>query len=203
MSIRALFQASLEADATGEKKQEIEYCFYLLMTDFKDLEHSVHHILQEQWELFHDAGDQGQATIRVRGEDGKKFILCTKLKKPGVLGKEEVEVPTTVGMMDHFKILAKTGLRKKRYIFPIEGGELAWEVDVFEDAEGNPYPWVKLDLEVPAPLAEIPPFPVQYSQSITAAPSKRTEAEAAFIRHLFDDVFNLKTPPAEIQALAT
>lgn len=198
MSARTVFQATLEAAENGEKVQEIEYCLFVKLDNLEQLQQADSKELQEQWEMYKDCGDRGFATARIRAIDDRRWVLCTKLKVPNVMGKEEVELPATKAMFEHFRYLGSTGLRKTRYVFPIPDSDLKWEVDVFEDVEGNVVSdWVKLDLEVPAPLESLPELPVTYTESIFNQPAQRTQEETDFVRNLFDKVYNLATKTTE------
>jgi CYTH domain-containing protein len=192
MSIKELFRVSLESsDSTN---QEIEYAFFIkldgnALTEIDNKADSIEQ--QEQWETHSSRPDGKKATIRVRSINDKKYVLCSKLSLPDQLGKQEVELPTTKEMFEHFKVLGNTGTRKKRYNIKAEGG-LVWEVDVYENANGELHPWCKVDLEVPDRETEIPEWPFEFNrdEAILNQPLKRTHEENKFLDQLFKE-YNL------------
>lgn len=190
--------ASLEADALenvsleavdGNATQEIEYMFFGKLEDFTQLEKADHTEYQEQWEIRTDSG-----AVRVRrteSDDEVKYILTSKVKREGELGKEEVEIETSEDMFEHFKLHATSGMRKDRYCFNVPDSELVWELDVFHDSKGEIVPWLKIDLEVPGEI-KLPEWPVGFTQVITNQNGKRTEEEQAIVGDLFENHYILK-----------
>lgn len=176
------------AEGEGKVKQEIEYTFFARVDNFDWIDQSKFKELQEQAEIHIDKGDKGFGQIRVRAVDDEDYELCLKFKKPGELGKKEAELDASEDMFELMLLMAPHSLRKKRYCYPIEGTDLKWEVDVFEDLEGNPYDWVKIDLEVDIESKDmaIPDLPIPTVETIMNQPSQRTEAEYKKVGELFD-----------------
>ncbi|MNU64321.1 hypothetical protein D3C71_535940 [compost metagenome] len=194
MHLRRL-SISLEDDANGEVQQEIEYTFFGRVDNFDWQSQASAKEKQEQWESYRDKGEGRFAQCRVRAIDDKTYHACVKAKRPGELGKAEVEQVCTKDYFEIFKEYADKGLNKVRYIFPIEGTDLKWEVDCYTTQDGQQHPWIKLDLEVKGVLEEIPKFPMELVESILNQPAKRTEEEQAAIGKLFE-AWTIKFEPA-------
>ena len=191
---------ALEEKSDGIAFKEIEYTYYARLSDLSDLKKAKSQEHQEQWELKFPKTDQngGSGTIRIRKtiETGKEaeYVLTTKtaINKQG--DKLEVPIPATVAMFEQFKILSERGMVKDRYLFPIEGTDLVWEVDMFLKPKGKIgfgpyYDWVKIDLEVPDRKTKIPEFPLATEELITAPYGKRTDAEEKLVTGLYDNEF--------------
>lgn len=189
----------LAENANGQVQQEIEYTFFVKVPNFDFLEQANGQEKQEQWESYRDKGEGRFAQCRVRAIDDSTFHACVKAKRPGELGKKEVEQVCTSDYFHIFKEFADKGLNKVRYFFPIEGSDLRWEVDVYTTQAGERHPWVKLDLEVKEKLEEIPAFPVESEERILNQPAQRTEEEQAFIGKLFEE-WTIKFEPEAAQA---
>lgn len=172
----------------GSVKQEIEYTFFARVPDFDWINPELLKEQQEQAEIHVDKGDKGFGQIRVRAVNDRDYELCLKFKAPGELGKREAETLVSKDMFELMLLMAPHSLRKKRYCYPIEGTDLKWEVDVFENLEGEPYDWIKIDLEVQLKDKdlEVPPLPVPTVETIMAQASKRTDAEYKKVGQLFE-----------------
>lgn len=175
-----------ELIAEGVVSQEIEYTFFARVENMDWVNPELLKEQQEQAEIHVPLSDQSFGQVRIRSIDDKDYQLCLKVKLPDELGKREVEQTTTKDMFDVMLLLAPHSLRKKRYCYPIEGTDLEWEVDVFENRDGVPYNWIKIDLEVKDPSSEVPTFPIELVEVITNQGSKRTEKENRIIETLFD-----------------
>lgn len=199
--------------ANGETQLEREYVMFYKLTDVSQLFGAAKHIEQEQWEFIAPTGinDKRKGFLRVRCETvntKKTFTAAIKESIEGVSGRDETEVEVTEDYFNAFKRQCLTGMKKHRFVFPIAGTEGTWEgesefdgalcfeIDVFTDPtlEGAS-PWVKVDLEVPAALTELPAFPLGYEKSITNQYNERTEEEASFIADLYANVFTTKAEP--------
>jgi hypothetical protein len=162
--------AALEAEkADGKVSKEIEYMYYARLTDVTALLRATSMEIQQQWGLWYDKTEEnaGSGSIRVRKTishdiiDGvlrletaqTQYVQTIKLKTPS---GDALEIPSESSEhgMQAFMILADSGMIKHRYVFPIPGQDLKWEVDMFlvkgSDVNSRDYmPWCKLDLEVP------------------------------------------------------
>ena len=176
------------AESEGKAKQEIEYTFFARVENFDWINPELLKEQQEQAEIHVDKGDKGFGQIRVRAVNDRDYELCLKFKTPGELGKKEAEKPVTQDMFELMLLMAPHSLRKKRYCYPIEGSDYQYEVDVFENIDGEPYDWVKIDLEVMLKDKdmEIPPLPIPTVETIMSQSSQRTPEEYKKVGELFE-----------------
>lgn len=189
MRLRSLKISLEELIESGVTKQEIEYTFFARVENFDWIDEKMFDEQQEQAEIHVDKGDKGFGQVRVRSVDDKEYELCIKFKVPGELGKREAETNVSKDMFDLMLLIAPHSLRKKRYCYPIEGTDYKWEVDVFETADGELHPWVKLDLELDESDKdmEIPDFPIPTVEAIMNQYKQRTEEEHSQVGKLFED----------------
>lgn len=185
-SLRRL-NISLEDGADGAVQQEIEYAFFGEVQNWDWIEQAGGQEQQEQWESYRDTGEGSFAQCRVRAIDDQTYQMCVKTKTPGELGKKEVEQICSKDFFEQYRFFADKGLNKIRYLFPIEGTDLKWEVDVYTTQSGERHPWIKIDLEVPNAETELPKFPFPMKQVIVNQPAKRTDEEKAKISSLFEE----------------
>lgn len=200
-SLRRL-SISLEDGADGKVQQEIEYTFFARVTNFEWQGQAASQEKQEQWESYREGEGGRFAQCRVRAIDDKTYHACVKAKRPGELGKKEVEQVCTKDYFDIYKEFADKGLNKVRYIFPIEGTDLKWEVDCYTTQAGEQHTWIKLDLEVTAKLDEIPEFPFEVVEVILNQPAERTDLEKERISKLFEEWTIKFEAAAPIEAIA-
>lgn len=188
-------------EPTGEAFIEKEYVLYAKIEDPTVLDKAESFSIQEQWEIkipkTHENVDSGRIRIRRNDVDGMvSYILTIKTKVKE--GEKEVELVASEDAFKQFKILAGNGMHKKRYVFPIEGTELKWEVDVFFMDEMKMSPYVKIDLEVKEPLTKLPDLPVGFTDIITNQKSKQTDEEKRKIQELYNTVFLKKNEFLEL-----
>lgn len=183
-------------EAGGEKTlEEIEYIFFLKVKDLNEIRQKAKSWeTQEQWSiLFPKFGMESIVRVRRTVKDSvEKFVLTSKIAIDSVKGKWELEEEVERSHFDVIKERAESGMIKERYFFPIEGTDLVWEFDVFKDSNGKDIEWVKVDLEVPAPLDRIPPFPVAFTDSVLKQPKQRSDEEASFVSRLFKEHYVVK-----------
>ena len=165
MSIVSRNNISLE-DVMGAQR-EIEYSVYGLVKDINELTNASDIIRQFQWVLF-EQNDQARGQIRIRMVDDHEYIRTIKYKKntDSADGRNELNKPSDAEEFAYFIEIAQSGMYKDRYIFPIPGTELKWEVDCFIQKDGSYAPWVKFDLEHKDP-SDIPTdlkFPIGVSE---------------------------------------
>ncbi len=180
---------------TGVAFNEKEYVFYARMTDDTILDKAQSFTIQEQWEIKIPKSNENAKSgrIRIRRIDDKgtvSFVLTTKIKLD--IGEQEVELTASEDAFKQFKLLASSGMHKKRYIFPIENTDLKWEIDVFFLSDMKMSDYVKIDLEVKDNLNKIPPLPPGFTDIIYNQKSKLTEAEKKKIQGLYDAIFRKK-----------
>ena len=173
--------------ANGKRQQELEYSYMAHLTDMKQLDKADSVEEYEQWILMTDDTTRG-GSIRVRAVNGSKYILTMKNHLKSVKGAHnahETEMEVTKDMFDTFKQLATFGSRKKRYVFNVPKEKYYWEVDVYLNKDGKNSEWVKLDLEVPKSVKEIPAFPMNFDRVIDSL--NKTEDDKKFLHNLFKD----------------
>lgn len=182
------FNISLEDDVietTPDEEvvtaKEKEYILYFRLLDFKQLEEASDGFKQVQWSFYVPRTEEnaGSAKIRVRehtGIDGEtKYILTVKSEVKD--GNIESEIPVSKKVFTQFGFIADGGMHKHRYIFPIEGSDLKWEIDVYPDGNGGYYPWGRAELEVKEELNELPTLPIQVEELITPEEASTPEGK--------------------------
>ena len=168
-SFRGLIAMGLEAaPVDGKQRTEIEYVFYGRMKDPGQLAQAVQKEVMEQWLLPLENAVNGRK-LRMRSIDNRRFILTAKEKRTDTVGCFEVECDISKDMFNLLKKMAIGGQKKTRYCFPAEGGSLTWEIDVYQNIQGDDSPWVKID----------------FDEMITNQPGQYSQDEAAFIDQLW------------------
>lgn len=168
----------------GAKVRELEYTFYGRIHSLDELYRvATHNEKQEQWAVPIETDLPGKA--RIRAINGTRFILTTKFRYEGMLGCEEVECDISQDMFIHLKKMGKGGYLKHRFVVPVPGSELKWEIDVFLDGMGKPHPWVKVDLEVPNESTAIPKLPIAFDEFITHQSKEHTPDEQTLVSNLW------------------
>ena len=204
-----LMQLALESGVQdGEKKPEIEYVVFARLIDRAVLAADPHPELQEQWQIpiGEKAGQPPDLTLRIRksGQRGIRspstYVQTIKTPPRSVEGgpvmRHEIETPSSFEAFGALRACSKSGMVKERYRFPIPGTELVWEMDVFPKDDGTYSEWVKIDLEVKAPLSSLPPLPPGLADAITNQWDDRTDEEKMIIDNLFKTEFR-RSPPAQ------
>lgn len=185
------FESNPSFEAGDEAVEEIEYMFLLKLDDFAQLEKAMRKEYQEQWSVV-IRGHGMESIIRVRqcieGSD-ESFTVTNKVDFYDEDGKWEIEKPGERKHFEKIREMADSGMIKDRYFFPVKNSALIWEIDVFKDKDGKPYPWVKVDLEVPRRLEELPEFPITYTESFLKQREERNEEESQWVADLFTKHF--------------
>ncbi len=186
----------LEAIADGQKRQELEYTFYGKLDDMSVLETDKVSAKEEQEQYFIPLESENIG-MRIRRINLTNFVMTIKARRDGIKGKEEVEQPITEDTFNLLRETATSGYKKTRYIIPVEGSDLKWEVDVFKDAVEQVNSWIKLDLEVPEVDTNLPELPFALSESIVAQGDRKTEEEKMFLDKLWHTDWNIlvNNPP--------
>ena len=205
-------------DLVGDN-QEIELVHYYKLRDFGQLLSAANIVEQEQWELKIPKAEENLfgGTFRVRKERGRgetdwHYSATTKTVVPGKPGKEEKTREIDESFFNTFKGMCAKGMYKLRCTFPIPGtantwpagtnafnDALCWQIDVFppladttdsdSNAPGKFFGWVKVDLESPSQLENIPEFPLDYERAITAQYGSRTEEDEALVSSWYQTAF--------------
>lgn len=154
---------SLEEQANGKANAEKEYVFYAKLDDFDILKDATHSEFQEQWSLKIDKSADNYCSGRIRirktvanGEVTYVQTIKTPITSPVNTGYgDDVAVPdASQNMLEvainasedafaQFKLIADQGMIKTRYVFPINGTDLKFEVDAFHLPDGKMSEWVK------------------------------------------------------------
>lgn len=178
-----------EAFADGQKRRELEYTFYGKLDDFSLLEAAAKKEDQEQWNI---PLESENVYMRLRRIGAAQYVQTVKIRREGVKGKDEVESEISEDMYNALKETATSGYRKTRYYFEVEGSDLVWEIDVFEDLAGQKHPWIKLDLEVPTEETQLPDLPFAMNEKIVAQGDHKSDEENAFLDKLWNTEWNIK-----------
>lgn len=197
----SLLQLALESEeATGKAVREIEHVIYARVSNFDFLANAASSEIQEQWEIKIPKTDlnAGKGGLRVR----KTYVRDTHTtpqyvltcKTDGKEGKIEVSIPCLEDTFKQFKILSDRGMIKERFVFPVEGTNLKFEVDVFfkkgTSVDKKDYEaWVKIDLEVNDITTQVPNLPFLVEEIIDRSKGKLTDEQEGKISHLYDTLF--------------
>jgi hypothetical protein len=199
---------AVEERSDGEAQKEIELVYYARL-DVAKLPATQLREAQEQWsiKIAHSDENAAKGDIRVRktdfyddGDLGRtEYVLTTKVRlEDGTT--DEIPIQSTVDQFEHFKKLAANGMHKVRHTYPIDGTDLAWEVDCFVNPQGGFHPWVKIDLELPEGYAGGIPEPedmFEIDEIIKGQNGKRLPAEEQQVRDLYETMFLTKNPGAK------
>lgn len=178
--------ASLESLMSGNKEREIEFTMYVHLDDLEELKKKAISVQRhEQWNMPLQKKEGTDGKMRIRLIDNTRPTMCTKIKRPGQVGAEEVEMDISMDMFNSLREMAVDGYIKTRYTIPSNIRELLWEVDVFFLNGGAPSPWVKVDLEVKSLNDPIPVFPLTHSRVIYAD-EELTYSDRAKVNDLWD-----------------
>ena len=205
-----ILKYSPEGITDGVSRVERELVYHAILKDMSVLQNAAKIETQEQWEIKVPKTEKNLygGRLRVRKtyipnvRSPAQYVFCSKTKNAN--GNLEVELVSTKDQFDQFVAMADSGMIKTRYYFPIPdtnglGGEnewdnaLVWEIDVFENNQGEIVPWVKIDIELnPNTKKESLIFPFATKQLITSQYPNRTEEEEAIVSKLYEDDYCIK-----------
>ena len=198
---KSLLQIALEAEqTTGKINKEIEYVFYARLVDNGILEKATSKETISQWEVriekTEENASSGRIRIRKTIENGETtYVMTTKTlgQSVGELKKEiEVSNPSSEDAFNQFKLFAPYGMKKTRYTLPVGQGDLVWEIDIHQLANGSNSEWVRIELEVEQELETVPQLPDAFQDVIYNQRGNQTEEENKLIERLYDEVFLAK-----------
>ena len=197
-------------DTSGRTAAEIERVVYARVSSFDFLERAIGAERQEQWSVKLPKTDEnaGSGSIRVRmitnlREPGAavQYVLTSKLDIGKMGNCAETSEQSSADQFNIFKYFANKGMKKDRYVFPIEGSDLVWEVDCFQRPAGTTghayFEWVKIDLEKWPAGKELPQLPFAVAEMVDGDKSNQTADTKAKIDRLYQEVFllpNTNTP---------
>jgi hypothetical protein len=191
-------QTALEDNSSGKANLELEYTLYCKIKDFSILKLADYQEDHEQWEVKFPKFDTTAVNARMRVRkttnfEGIEYVQTTKTKV-STGGETEVGVEVTEDSFKQFKLLAPSGMLKRRFVFAIRGTDYKWEVDVYFKEDGTYQEYCKIDLEVKEKLLELPPLPGNgcFTDVIYNQYGQRTKQEIDLITTLHDTVFSLK-----------
>lgn len=181
-------KAALEERTDGVADKEKEYVWYGQISDFAQLKGAVSTETQSQSSM---KGANGTTRVRrVLKDDGQAdhFLTCKNYTGNGEC--DEVTQRTTEDMWKAYRGATKESMDKVRYVFPIEGTNLKWEVDVFVGPDQAGFkPWCKIDLESPTDLTEFPELPIQLNEVIFHPLKQYTPEQDKKVKELYANVF--------------
>lgn len=186
--------------ADGRARKEKEYTFYAKLRDVNQLDRAAACLKQEQWEIKVPLTDRNACSgrIRVRREangDVVNYFITFKTKGEDEITSTEIELPSTEEQFIQFKFMAFNGMIKDRYVFPVIGSDLKWEVDCFKDGSKGYHDWVKIDLEVSDAMGEIPAFPILLDDIIYPKNFDAHKPEdEQIVQQLYDKLFLQPNP---------
>lgn len=184
-------------DSAVDTIKEKEYIVYFRTLDFKQLENATHAEKQTQWTVFvpkdecnaSDGKIRVRETIDINGKTEYSLTIKNKVKD----GNIESTLSTSKEVFTQVAFLAKEGSKKHRYIFPIEGSSLQWEIDVYPDGNGGYYPWGRAELEVKEELSQLPQLPISVEETIMPEEAATEEGKNK-VKDLFDKFFIVPNP---------
>lgn len=140
---------------------EVERVFYCYTNDFKQLDKLAKFTKIEQCEIISDYGpDRSKGgTIRARCYDDSRYELTMKKSVAVDKGFSAIESELKLNKQEYetFKLIATSRYTKLRY--KIKSDQGLWDIDVLIDKDGNPLPWMKVDLESTNNTSALPEFP--------------------------------------------
>lgn len=210
------YHLAMEDDSSGVASKEKEYVFYAKLSDPTVLDKATRVEQQEQWSFKVPKTDknalEGRLRIRKTTVNGNvEYVLTmkTELKAPVASNEEsntsvapptqdmrEVGLNASEDAFQMFKLMADNGMIKTRYVLPIEGSDMVFEVDRFILPNEEWSTWVKVDLEVKGTLTEIPKLPEGFTEVIYNQKDQQTDEEKDLIWRLYEEVFLTKNPGA-------
>lgn len=195
--VSSILQAAMEQLAAtealdGKTAVEREKVFYCQIADFAELEKADSWEKQEQWEIRPKETNAG--VVRVRRTSAGEISLATKVFDGDV--RQETEIEISEDIFNGFRSIAPGGMIKTRYNFKIPNTEFKWEIDVYNNADGSPCEWCKVDLECDSLDMENPPFPITFTKVISGNRAAITPEERSFIETLFSTKFITRNPKA-------
>jgi len=195
LELSGLRLASEAEQSTGVFNVERERVYYARLKDTSVLKRAYKSEYHEQFQVKLEGDTNTRLRVRKTIEQGDfiDYVMTVKVDQDtqdGITAAKQTAVQVSPDMF-HMLLLASggMGMRKKRYLFRVDGLPQALEVDVFVDAQGSPTSdWVKVDYE---PKADEAPSQTDlltlFNRVIDGA--KQSVDECKIIDQLYKDVF--------------
>lgn len=178
-----------EEKEDGTVAKEKEYVWYGRILDMNELQKAVSTEKQMQSNM---RGPNGSSRVRNRLKDGIQSYILTCKNYTGSGECDEVSQHTTKDMWLAYRGASGESMDKIRHVYPIEGTDLKWEVDVFIGLDGKMKEWCKIDLECSQDMTEFPPLPIQLSDVIFHPQKKYTPEQDKKVKELYATLFTNK-----------
>ncbi len=173
---------------------ETELMFFARAEKLDDLSAAVSVEIQEQLEAAFENGTRNRCRMTKQpGNGAKKYTMTMKIPRAtehGIKSVVEHTVDIDYDFFEAYRSASHRCVKKARAKFAtkkvqlkvrvegqdriIEGPELFFEVDIFKDKLGQPYEWVKVDLELDALLAfaerELPGAKIEFDIDLSGIP---------------------------------
>lgn len=193
-AITSLMNVAMEDEQTdGKTRIEREHVWYARIADFEELKRATEMIKQDQWQIRcpKTSMNLAKGNLRVRKnvyhDNRVEYVLTLKIFKSGD-DRLESNLEATEDSFEVFRMLSEHGMIKHRYIFPVEGTETKFEIDVFLKPDGTYHNICKIDYEVDDMHATIPQFPISLHDVIKEDQNVDT-ATRATITGYYDQYF--------------
>lgn len=161
---------ALESEQAGQTQVEREHIIWAKLKDTAVLKEASRGEKQEQVSVKIPKVDENfcEGVIRIRKtEDAAGEVSYVQtLKQHHPDGKTETNVDVSEDLYVQLAGLASEMVSKHRYVFPIEGTDLFWEVDAAPDGKGGYHEWVRIELEVTDLNAELPQLPFETEEVV-------------------------------------
>jgi len=195
----SLLRRILAKEEVQNVEKENEMVFYGRIKNLDDLKKAGHMETHEQYEIKAEKTEANAASGRVRvrktvgqGSDTPEYVLT--IKTPiSTGGDTENNIGCDIRAFIQFQHIAEKGMIKDRYFFKLDEKH-NWEVDVFKASNGAYHAWCKIDLEHTGFIGNIPDFPIELEEVISAQDGHRTPEEQQKVDTLYETVFTVPNP---------
>lgn len=185
----ATLRAAVEERVDGVAEKEKEYVWYGRIIDMGELAKASSTEKQMQSNM---KAANGTTRVRNTTKGGVQAYILTCKNYTGSGECDEVSQHTTEDMWRVYRGASGESMDKIRHVYPIEGTDLKWEVDVFIGLDGKMKEWCKIDLECPQDITEFPHLPIQLADVIFHPQKKYTPEQDKKIKELYATLFTNK-----------
>ncbi len=188
---------AMEELSDGVTRVEKEHVFYGRIVDFDQLKKAAEVIKQEQWTIKVAKTDnnlsKGQLRVRKNIEGNETSYVFTLKTFRSDDSRLEVSMDGSADAFEVFRMLSDSGMIKHRYVFPVEGSSLKFEIDVFLKPDGTYHSWCKVDVEVEDMSIPLPAFPITLANVIRETGDSMPEEQRKIVTDLYDQYFLTKS----------